>query len=194
MASGHFPATYFKLKMLDLLDKLGLMGIPLFLCSFLIFVVSLEKSFFLLKVFFKKKEIMSSLKECIFQYKKKEKNIRDEAINLLLEKKRVSFLNRINFMYFISTISPMLGLVGTILGIIKTFKKISQNLGPVSPNLIADGLWEAMLTTALGLLISLFAVSIAYLLRHFAEFYLKYFCENLNELSLRFELEKSKND
>lgn len=178
--------------MLDLLSKLGIMGVPLLLCSFLLFTIAIEKIVFFINTFLKKKNTIKALENKLLEYKKEKKIIRDEAMSLILEKKRASFSRRINLISFISNLSPMLGLVGTVLGIIKSFQKISQYAGSVSPSLLADSLWEAMLTTVFGLLIAIFAISFAHLFRYLAEYHLRYFCEKLNYLSLNLELEASK--
>jgi biopolymer transport protein ExbB len=85
----------------------------------------------------------------------------------------------------------MLGLLGTILGIIVAFKVIAAHTGPVSPNMIADGLWEAMLTTAAGLFIALPCLLVAHIFRSLGEKQLGDFCLRLNKLSMSFEMEKS---
>ena len=55
----------------------------------------------------------------------------------------------------IGTITPILGLLGTVLGMIKAFMVIQQMGGKVNAAVLAGGIWEAMLTTALGLAVAL---------------------------------------
>jgi len=57
----------------------------------------------------------------------------------------------------IAVIAPFLGLLGTILGIIKAFQKIAQ-LGATGPAVIAEGIYEALFTTAAGLIVAIPAV------------------------------------
>ncbi len=52
-------------------------------------------------------------------------------------------------------IAPLLGLLGTVLGMIKAFMVIQQMGGKVNAAVLAGGIWEAMLTTALGLAVAL---------------------------------------
>lgn len=55
----------------------------------------------------------------------------------------------------IAQLSPLLGLLGTVLGMINAFIQV-QSAGPnVDPSLLAGGIWEAMLTTAMGLIIAI---------------------------------------
>ena len=55
----------------------------------------------------------------------------------------------------IGNIAPLLGLLGTVLGMIKAFMVIQQMGGKVNSAVLAGGIWEAMLTTALGLSVAL---------------------------------------
>ncbi|MFW6080865.1 MAG: MotA/TolQ/ExbB proton channel family protein [Desulfosalsimonas sp.] len=65
----------------------------------------------------------------------------------------------------IGNITPLLGLLGTVVGMIKAFMVIQDMGGKVDASLLAGGIWEAMLTTALGLAVALPAMVIhSYLL------------------------------
>lgn len=55
----------------------------------------------------------------------------------------------------IGNIAPLLGLLGTVLGMIKAFMAIQELGGKVDASILAGGIWEAMLTTALGLSVAL---------------------------------------
>lgn len=55
----------------------------------------------------------------------------------------------------IGNIAPILGLLGTVIGMIKAFMVIQQMGGKVNAAVLAGGIWEAMLTTALGLSVAL---------------------------------------
>ena len=55
----------------------------------------------------------------------------------------------------IANIAPLLGLLGTVIGMIKAFMAIQQMGGKVNAVVLAGGIWEAMLTTALGLAVAL---------------------------------------
>jgi len=55
----------------------------------------------------------------------------------------------------IGNVAPMLGLLGTVLGMIKAFMVIQEMGGKVNAAVLAGGIWEAMLTTALGLGVAL---------------------------------------
>ena len=61
----------------------------------------------------------------------------------------------LNVLAIIGNITPLLGLLGTVLGMIKSFMVIQQMGGKVNAAVLAGGIWEAMLTTAMGLSIAL---------------------------------------
>lgn len=52
-------------------------------------------------------------------------------------------------------IAPLLGLLGTVVGMIKAFIVVENMGGRVNATVLAGGIWEAMLTTALGLLVAI---------------------------------------
>ncbi len=51
--------------------------------------------------------------------------------------------------------APMLGLLGTVIGMIDAFGKLSQASGAVDPALLAGGIWVALTTTAVGLTVAI---------------------------------------
>ncbi|MFZ7111548.1 MAG: MotA/TolQ/ExbB proton channel family protein [Desulfatiglandales bacterium] len=68
----------------------------------------------------------------------------------------VRFLSRyLSALATIGNIAPLLGLLGTVLGMIKAFMVIQEMGGKVNAAVLAGGIWEAMLTTALGLSVAL---------------------------------------
>ena len=55
----------------------------------------------------------------------------------------------------ISNITPLLGLLGTVTGMIKVFMKIQELGGRVDASVLAGGIWEALITTAFGLSVAI---------------------------------------
>lgn len=51
--------------------------------------------------------------------------------------------------------APMLGLLGTVIGMIDAFSALSQSTGAIDPAQLAGGIWTALTTTAIGLAIAL---------------------------------------
>ena len=55
----------------------------------------------------------------------------------------------------IGNITPLIGLLGTVVGMIKAFAKIQELGGRVDASVLAGGIWEALLTTAAGLTVAI---------------------------------------
>ncbi|MCC6509767.1 MAG: MotA/TolQ/ExbB proton channel family protein, partial [Pirellulaceae bacterium] len=55
----------------------------------------------------------------------------------------------------ISNITPLLGLLGTVLGMIEAFNAIAQTGAMGRPELLAGGIGQALLTTAAGLFVAI---------------------------------------
>lgn len=55
----------------------------------------------------------------------------------------------------IGTLSPLLGLLGTVLGMIDAFQQLEHAGSRVDPGLLSGGIWEALLTTAAGLIVAI---------------------------------------
>lgn len=65
---------------------------------------------------------------------------------------------RTNLLASIAGIAPMLGFFGTVVGMIKAFQEIQNFQGNVNPSVLAGGIWEALITTAAGLLVGILAL------------------------------------
>lgn len=61
----------------------------------------------------------------------------------------------LNILASASGAAPMLGFLGTVVGMIMAFFEISNVTGAVSPKLLASGIYTAMATTAVGLFIGI---------------------------------------
>jgi biopolymer transport protein ExbB len=64
----------------------------------------------------------------------------------------------------IAHLSPLLGLFGTVTGMIRAFMQVQEAGARVSASLLAGGIWEALLTTAFGLAVALPAMAAYYFL------------------------------
>ena len=59
----------------------------------------------------------------------------------------------------IATLSPLLGLLGTVIGMIESFANLEAAGSRVNPSILAGGIWEALLTTAFGLIVAIPALA-----------------------------------
>ena len=55
----------------------------------------------------------------------------------------------------IAQTAPLLGLLGTVVGMIEAFNKLESAGAAVNPSLLAGGIWTALLATALGLIVAI---------------------------------------
>lgn len=57
----------------------------------------------------------------------------------------------------IAGVAPMLGFLGTVIGMIQAFMAMAQATSQISPQLLSSGIYEAMITTAAGLIVGIIA-------------------------------------
>ena len=60
----------------------------------------------------------------------------------------------------IGSLAPLLGLLGTVLGMIKAFQALELAGSRVDPAVLSGGIWEALLTTAVGLAVAIPVVAL----------------------------------
>ncbi len=65
---------------------------------------------------------------------------------------------RLRMLGAIAHVTPLLGLCGTVMGMIKAFRTIEELRGQADVAALAKGIWQALLTTAAGLLVAIPAV------------------------------------
>jgi len=77
----------------------------------------------------------------------------------------IASLNRnIRFLELVAMVSPLMGLLGTVLGMIRAFRELALAEGAANASLLAAGIWQALLTTAVGLVVAIPAAIAATLL------------------------------
>lgn len=87
---------------------------------------------------------------------------RNELKGVLEEvgRREVSRMERfIEAMGTTASVEPLLGLLGTVVGMIQVFQKVvvTSRAGAVDPGLLANGIWQALITTAAGLSVAILA-------------------------------------
>lgn len=59
----------------------------------------------------------------------------------------------------VAGIAPLLGFLGTVTGMIQAFMRIQDLAGAANPSDLAGGIWEALITTAFGLIVGIPALA-----------------------------------
>lgn len=173
---------------MDQLQYIGPLGLPLLLLSLAGLAIIVERIVFYLRLAkVKDCPAFANMKEALEGNAKQPKSVRDELATFLLLEAKKPYDFGIRILRIIAVTSPMLGLLGTVIGIISAFKKISLHEGPVYPALIADGLWTAMLTTAVGLTIALPCLFAAFIFARMGEKRISIYQTELNQISLNIE-------
>ena len=62
--------------------------------------------------------------------------------------------NGLSGLRLIAALSPMLGLLGTVLGMVKVFQALAGTAA-YDPKILAQGIWEALVTTIMGLVVAI---------------------------------------
>ena len=85
-------------------------------------------------------------------------------LNVLVDRESARLGCYINYIYALASIAPLLGLLGTVQGMIVTFDAISI-YGTGNPGALANGIAEALITTQSGLFVSIPGLFMAGFLR-----------------------------
>lgn len=158
--------------------------IPIILCSIIVVAIIIERAWVLIKLKKKSKKFFSDLK-IILENENYEQaalfceeenfivsSLWKEAVERILQKKKdfkevmedrsaalVSYLEkRLNTLTTMAHVSPLLGLLGTVTGMIRAFMKVEQLAGRADAAALAGGIWEALITTATGLVVAILAM------------------------------------
>ena len=103
----------------------------------------------------------------------KSSEIKSEVIQRL--KKIESLLPTLDI---IAQVRPLLGLLGTVIGMISSFNQLELGGSLVDPSVLAGGIWTALLTTAIGLIVAIPAL----ISHHYFEKKITVIQHNINSL------------
>lgn len=170
-----------------MMQKGGAIMYPIILCSIIAFGIILERLYYFRKIridavsfmnniesALKRNKIAESVKICedtegpiaaivkagLLKHDRPRQEIR-EAIEDAGHQEIPRLEGRIKVLATIAHISPLLGLLGTVVGMAKAFQVIQMKtaaFNPVSSGDLAGGVWQALLTTALGLIVAIPAI------------------------------------
>lgn len=78
-----------------------------------------------------------------------------EAAESVAASEHNKYMAQINWLQLLASLGPMLGLLGTVTGMIQAFFKMASSGGAVDPAQLSDSIGGAMITTATGLIIAI---------------------------------------
>ena len=177
------PPVEDSLSMIDLAIKGGFMMIPILLCSLVAFYILVERVLTINKANVSPDAFIGRIKERVLKgdingarllcnqfdspiarmiekgvarigspLKNIEASIENVAkIELFKLEKNLSILATV------SGAAPMMGFLGTVIGMVQAFIAIAQEEGSVSPKLLSSGIYTAMITTVAGLVVGIIA-------------------------------------
>lgn len=173
-------SPFANLWLVTLFKKGGLVMWPILLCSVLALMIVMERAWFLRPHRVIKREFLPDVKRLAvkgdFERALKICKSYDLAISRIvqagLQRGRFGLLEveraieaagaheatllqkRLRGLGVLANLTPMLGLLGTVIGMIKAFNVISES-GTGNPGLVASGISEALITTATGLIVGI---------------------------------------
>jgi biopolymer transport protein ExbB len=79
----------------------------------------------------------------------------EKAVEDAMTEQSARLLRKIEYLSVIGNIAPMLGLLGTVLGMVVAFRELSVSQGSSQAADLANGIYQALLTTVLGLIVAI---------------------------------------
>jgi biopolymer transport protein ExbB len=83
-----------------------------------------------------------------------------EAMQEVGEDETMKLEQRLSYIALIGTVSPMVGLLGTVDGMVRAFRVIANSATQPKPSQLADGISTALITTLVGLLLAIPAIAL----------------------------------
>jgi biopolymer transport protein ExbB len=77
------------------------------------------------------------------------------AMQEVSEREVSKLYRKLEYLSFIAAAAPMLGLLGTVTGMIRSFNIIAATEGAATPRQLAGGISEALVTTCMGLIVAI---------------------------------------
>ena len=102
------------------------------------------------------------IRDIVTTHSSHSQDIRAE-VSYLFHKNFKPVNNALTGLKLFAAISPLLGLLGTVLGMVQVFKTIAASASPDSA-LLAAGIWTALITTVMGLVVAIPALMAYYYL------------------------------
>ena len=155
------------MEILDYIQRGGIIVYILIFLNILGFTIILWKLIVFTLIKFKKRLIVEHIVNKVSLSTNK---FEERSFNNLLNKEIYDLETGLNTIKIIASISPLLGLLGTVIGVLNSFDAISK-LGLGNPSIFSAGISIALITTVAGLIVSI---------PHYIAY--NYFISSLNKL------------
>ncbi len=169
------------MSLLQIIFKGGIVMIPIFLCSLVAVAVLIERWLFLRKVKINARSFILQVKSLILKnrisdavilckkttapiakitkaaverYDRPRQEIK-EAIESAGKLEIYHLEKNLGILGTVAALAPLLGFLGTVTGMIRAFMQIQNLGGNVDSSVLAGGIWEALVTTAAGLIVGI---------------------------------------
>lgn len=170
--------------MLEMIQKGGPVMIPILLCSIVALAVALERLYHFYRLGIGAKKFLHSVLDAVRRNKIKEAiEVCEQTSNPVAGILRTGLIKHdhpreeirqamedaanhaiprleqnLGILGTISHVAPLLGLLGTVTGLVRSFQVIQEKssaMNPINPGDLAGGIWEALLTTVAGLTVAI---------------------------------------
>jgi len=174
------------MNLLEMFFKGGVIMYPILLCSFVAIFIAIERFLVLrkaqldvgqfmmkLRSIFQKGDASAVLAFCsqkdapianiirrgILKLDHGDQKVR-ESVDDAGKAEVYNLEKRLSILASVAGIGPMLGFLGTVVGMVSAFQKIESLGGTVNPSDLAGGIWEALITTVFGLVVGIIAFAL----------------------------------
>ena len=166
--------------MLDLFYKGGPLMYPLLFGSVLMIAIIIERGYHFIRAKVKRKFVdsvtaaieeddlekaeriavessgpVAAVVEIALKYRSYTQDVVENKISLRGDQELKRLSKNLHLLELTGKIAPMIGLLGTVIGMVEAFREISSVKNLVDPSLLAGGIWEALITTVAGLFVGI---------------------------------------
>ncbi|MDI6794330.1 MAG: MotA/TolQ/ExbB proton channel family protein [bacterium] len=167
--------------MFEFVTKGGILMYPILLCSVIAIAIILERAYQFLRIRTDVASFLLQIEQALQSNKieaalKQAKTTRgpvavvaeaglsrcqkdaakwEKSVHRVGTRELVKLEKNLRLLGIVAHLSPLLGLLGTVTGMIKAFMQIQELGGGVDASVLAGGIWEALLTTAAGLSVAI---------------------------------------
>jgi biopolymer transport protein ExbB len=98
---------------------------------------------------------VAAIVETAIRYRSFTQDVVENKISLRGDQELKRLSRNLHLLELIGKIAPMIGLLGTVIGMVEAFRELSAVQNMVDPSLLAGGIWEALITTVAGLFVGI---------------------------------------